>query len=146
MAKVASKEILLSVNMGTDAAPDWKKFGCSTTDGFSGSTDAVALATKCQEGFVENLPGDKSWSLTTTCYVDKDSTTFLPLSDVFNLWANGEVRQFKLSYFGGDVNFDYLRIGKGFISDLGETADQGDYLQFDLTITGSGAVDNVPST
>lgn len=145
MANVVSKDILLSVNVGTDILPEWKKVGCSTSDGFSGTTETVAIATKCNGGFVDNQPGDKSWSFDNTSYVDKDNATdFVTHDELFEMWKNDEVNQWKLESI--DADYDYLRIGNGFITDLGDTSDQGDYLQFSITITGSGEIDNVETT
>lgn len=145
MANVASKDILLSVNVGTESAPEWKKVGCSTADGFSGTTETVAIATKCNGGFVDNQPGDKSWSFDNTSYVDKDNASdFVTHDELFEMWINDEVNQWKLESI--DAEYDYLRIGNGFITDLGDTSDQGDYLQFSITITGSGEISNVETT
>lgn len=145
MRGVKSKDILLSVNMGTEQSPDWLLIGCSTSDGYSSSRDAVAINTKCSGDFTGNLPGGFSWSFTNTSYIDKDSDgTFATLDEIFDLSKEDENRQWKLESI--DTDYEFLRIGYGFISDFSNTADQGDYLQFDLTITGSGEPLNVQTT
>lgn len=139
MAHVDSKDILLSVNVGTEEVPSWKLVACSTSDGLTMSTDSVSIATKCNAGFVSNEPGDLSWEFSNTSYVDKDkegTSNFISQAELFDMWKDKEVNVWKIESL--DQNFEYLRQGKGFISNLGNTADQGDYLQFDLTISGSG--------
>lgn len=145
MRGVKSKDILLSVNMGSVEAPDWLLIGCSTSDGYSSSRDSVAISTKCSGDFVENLPGDFTWSFSNTSYIDKDSDgTFATLDQIFDLSKEDDNRQWKLESI--DTDYDFLRLGYGFISDFSNTADQGDYLQFDLTVTGSGEPLNVQTT
>lgn len=152
MAKISSKDVLLYVNLGTDASPDWKIIGCSTTDGLSATTDSVSIATKCSGGFTSNQPGDKSWSFSNSSYLesDHDGTDYATDEEIFELWKNdskdgdGELVQWKFE--SNDVNYEYYRMGRGFISDYSGTADQGDYLSRDLTITGSDELDNTPPT
>lgn len=145
MRGVKSKDILLSVNNGTVASPSWLLIGCSTSDGYSSSRDSVAISTKCSGDFVENLPGDFTWSFSNTSYIDKDAdNTFATLDQIFELSKEDDNRQWKLESI--DEDFEFLRIGMGFISDFSNTADQGDYLQFDLTITGSGEPESVVTT
>lgn len=151
MAKIAAENILLYVNLGTESAPDWKIIGCSTSDGISITTDAVAIATKCNGGWVDNQPGDMSWSMTNNSYLEKNpGADYATDDELFELQKNkskdadGELAQWKLESI--DEDFEWIRQGRGFISDFSGTADQGDYLQRDLTVTGSGELDNVPTT
>lgn len=146
MDGVKSADILLSVNMDdTGSSPDWLLIGCSTSDGYSSSRDAVSINTKCSGDFVSNLPGDFSWSFSNTSYVDKSAdATFATLDEIFELSKESTNREWKLESI--DNNYTFLRQGMGFISDFSNTADQGDYLQFDLTITGSGEPVNVITT
>ena len=145
MRGVKSKDILLSVNMGTESVPDWLLIGCSTSDGYSSSRDSVAISTKCSGDFVENLPGDFTWSFSNTSYIDKDSdATFATLDEIFDLSKEDDNRQWKLESI--DPGYAFLRLGYGFISDFSNAAEQGDYLQFDLTVTGSGEPTNVQTT
>lgn len=152
MAEILSKEVMISVNMGTASVPDWKILGCSESDGFSGSTDTVAVSNKCSGSFAKNLPGDKSWSFSNTMVMPKvPEAGFLSYNEAFELWkddeydADGELRQFKIENIAG-TDFDYYRMGRGFISDLGEQFDSGDVFRTDVTITGSDEVVNVQPT
>lgn len=144
MAEVASKDIGLYYNTGTLEAPVWMIVACSTSDGFSGTTDAVTVSNKCEGGFVKSLPGDKSWSFSNSSYAQNPPlATQISYEELFELWVNDTIGQWKLESLNAD---EYLRIGMGWISDLGETAASGDYLQFDITITGNGAVSNTLGT
>jgi len=152
MAEILAKEVMISVNMGTDSSPEWLILGCSESDGFSGSTDTITISNKCEGSFAKNLPGDKSWSFSNTMVIPKvPQTGFISYDEVFSLWkddeydADGELRQFKIE----SVNlsdFDYYRMGRGYISDLGEQFDSGDVFRTDVTITGSGEIFNIPTT
>ena len=76
---------------------------------------------------------------------------FISYDELFELWTNdtldgdGELCQFKLENVPG-ADFTYLRIGRGFISSLGEQVDAGDVYRTDIEITGNGAITNVAST
>jgi predicted secreted protein len=142
--ELSSKDIGLYYNTGTVALPVWKLVACSTTDGFSGSTDAVTVSNKCEGGWIKSLPGDKSWSFSNASYAKKlPDANQISYEEVFELWTNDALGQWKLESI---IPGDYLRIGEGYISSLGETADSGDYLQFDITVTGNGPVTNVLGT
>lgn len=145
MAEISGNDIGLYVNEGTTGSPDWKLVACSTSDGFSGSTDTVTISNKCEEGFTKNLPGDKSWSFTGDAYAQTaPEANQISYDEVYDLWANGTVSEWKLESVNGAS--EYYRFGEAFISDLSETAASGDYLQFNLTLTGNGTVTNVEAT
>lgn len=134
---IASKDIGLYVNTGTDAAPQWDLIGCSTSDGFSGTTEEVDIATKCDDGWTSSLPGDSSWEFSNSSYAKKTAeleTNQVSYETAESIFHGREVKQFKLA----SADETYYRMGKGFITSYNETADQGDYLQFDLTIKGVG--------
>jgi len=144
MPAISAKDIVLSVNMGTEIAPEWMIVACSTSDGFSGSTDNVSVSTKCASGFTANLPGDKNWSFSNNSYAQNPpEADQLSIDDLFDMWAADELRYWKLESINPG---EYYRYGEGYISALGETAAAGDYLTFDITIQGNGEVTNVPST
>ena len=152
MAEILGKDIILSVNLGTDAVPDWKIIGCAESDGFSGTTDSISVSNKCLNGYTKNLPGDKSWSFSNTTVMPKvPDAGYISYDELFDVWdsdqydADGELRQFKLENVPG-ADFVYFRQGRGFISDLGEQVDAGDVFRVDITITGDGIVTNVPTT
>ena len=144
MSEIASKDIGLYFNIGTVEVPIWRLVACSTADGFSGTTDNVAISNKCEGNWTKNLPGDRSWSFSNSSYAQKTPlANQLSQEEVFDLWKASTIGQWKLESITPD---EYLRIGEGWISDLGETSDSGDYLQFDLTIQGNGPVDNTLGT
>ncbi len=140
-----SKDIGLYYNAGNPSTPDWKLVACSTSDGFSGSTDNVAISNKCEGNWTKNLPGDRSWTFSNSAYAQHPAAANqISHNELFDLWAAGTVGQWKLESVQGAAQ--YLRIGEAWISELGETADSGDYLQFDLSLQGNGPVLNTLST
>jgi len=152
MAEISGKEVMISVNMGTASVPEWKTLGCAESDGFSGSTDAITVSNKCSGKFTKSLPGDKSWSFSNTMVMPKVADgDFISYDEIFDLWkddefdADGELRQFKIENIPS-ADFVYYRMGRGYISDLGEQFDSGDVFRTDLTITGSDEVVNVQPT
>lgn len=143
--EINSKDIGLYYNVGTVGTPDWKLVACSTADGFSGSTDNVGVSNKCEGNWTKNLPGDRSWSFSNSSYAQNPPATGqISYDELFDLWAAGTVGPWKLESLNGPS--EYYRYGLGWVADLGESADSGDYLQFDLTIQGNGEVVNTPST
>ena len=136
--KISGKDIVISVNTGTEEAPVWAAFACSTSDGFSGSTESVDTATKCDGDWNASLPTTLSWEFSNSSYADADSTS--SYDEAFTLWSTKAVKQFKIA----NEDESYYRMGTGYISSLGEAAEVADYLTFELTITGTGEVTNVP--
>lgn len=144
MSKISAKDILISVNTGTDLVPVWKKVACSTSDGFSGSTDVVTINSKCTSGWADSEPGNKSWSFSNESYAETEpAADALSYDEIFDLWKADTVATFKIESINSG---EYLRQGLGFISSLGETASNGDYLTFNLEITGKGEVVNAITT
>lgn len=143
--EIAAKNIGLYYNSGTTEAPVWDLAVCSTSDGFSGSVDAVTISTKCDDGWVANLPGDGSWSFSHSALASKlpgtNQLSFKELQTIFLTRATGE---WKLE--STDPTDDYYWFGTGYISSLTETADAGDYLQVDIEVTGTGKPENVQGT
>lgn len=149
MAEIKGKEVTISVNMGTNAIPVWKTLGCAESDGFSGSTDSITISNKCSGNFTKNIPGDKSWSFSNTMVMPKVATgDFVSYNEIFDLWkddeydSDGELRQFKIENIPS-ADFVYYRMGRGYVSDIGEQFDSGDVFRTDITITGSGEVFNI---
>ena len=143
MAKISGKDVGLYVNQGTTETPDWFMFACSTSDGFSGSTDTVDLASKCDEGFIDRLPTNLSWEFSNSSYAVTDDTlgvAQVSYDTAFDLWSNRTITEFKIA----NVDETYYRAGKGFISSLSDAAGNDEGLTFDLTISGLGIVTNVP--
>ena len=135
--KIKGKDIWLYYNSGTTETPTWEKFACSTSDGFSISTESISTATKCDEGFTDSEPSDKSWEFSSTALALKDATLAENTANqttAVQLIKDGTKGQFKMT----NADETYYRGGTGYISSYNETADRGDFLIFDLTITGSG--------
>lgn len=143
--EISAKNIGLYVNMGDDITPDWKLAVCSTSDGFSGSVDAVTTSTKCDDGWTSNLPGDGSWSFSHSALANKEpDVNQVSFKEMETLFLERAVKTWKLE--STEPADDYYWEGKGFISSLSETADAGDYLAVDIEITGTGKPVNVASS
>lgn len=122
---------------GVTEIPNWLAFACSTSDGFSGSTETTNTATKCSGNWVENEDGDKSWEFSSSCYAIKDPTAEQASHKIaFQLWKAGDLKTFKIA----TIDDTYIRQGQGRITSYSETADRTDSLQFELTVTGHGEV------
>jgi len=135
--EITAKNVGLYYNSGTIETPIWLLAVCSTSDGFNGSTDAVTTSTKCDDGWVSSLPGDKSWSFSHSALASVEpGEGKMSFKELQNIWKAATVDQWKLeSIEEGD---DYLWIGMGWISELTEEAPSGEYLTVDITITGTG--------
>src|SRR6478609_5457063 len=152
MAEILAKEVLISVNMGTDSVPDWNILGCSESDGLSASTDTITISNKCEGSFAKNLPGDQSWSLSNTMVIPKvPQAGFVSYDQIFELWKNdqydadGELRQWKIESID-NTDFDYYSIVLVYISYLCEQFDSVYVFITDVTITLSGEFFNIPTT
>lgn len=145
--KISAKAIGLYFNEGTPEAPEWLMFACSTSDGLSGSTDTVTAATKCDGDWVDSLPTDLSWEFSNSSYAAKTAELSAGMAShdkAFELWSTKAEGMFMLSDNVDPAAADYLRIGMGVITSYSETSDSSDFLQFELTVTGKGAIANIP--
>ena len=138
--KISGKLIVLEVNQGTEESPQWQPFACATANGFSGSTDTVETASKCDaEGYSQAEPGNKTWEFTQTAYGIREEDlegNQVSHQTAAELWKASEIREFRMR----SEDLSYVRRGTGLITNYDETANDNEYLTFDITITGTGEV------
>lgn len=143
--EITAKNVGIYYNSGTTEVPVWLLMVCSTSDGFSGSTDAVTTSTKCDDGWVSSLPGDKSWSFSHSALASSvPGSGQMSFKEIEDLWIAGTIGEFKME--STEAADDYYWFGTGWISELNEEAPSGEYVTVDITITGTGTPANVEST
>ena len=140
---LASELIVLEANTGTEVAPVWVKLVCLSEKSFSGTTASVDIQTDCGDQYTTPLPSKKSWTMGASGVANMNPSANEGSYDTaYDLWENGTVTGFRER----NIANTYVREGKGFITDISETSSAGDYLNFSLTIQGSGAVSTTPSS
>ena len=140
---IASELIVLEANTGTEVAPVWKKLVCLSEKSFNGTTATVDINTDCNGQFTTPLPSKKSWTMAASGVANTDPTVDEgSYEQAYELWQNGTLTGFRER----NLTNTYVREGLGFISDISESSSAGDYLNFSLTITGSGPIATTPSS
>lgn len=143
--EITAKNVGIYYNSGTSEVPVWLLAVCSTSDGFSGSTDAVTTSTKCDDGWVSSLPGDKSWSFSHSALANSSPAAGqMSFKELEDLWIAGTVGEWKME--STDSGDGFYWFGSGWISEFSEEAPSGEYVTVDITITGTGTPANVEST
>lgn len=144
--EINGKLVGLYYNQGTPASPTWVLAVCSTSDGFSLSTDAVTTPeNKCDNGWQSSEPGQSSWSFSHSALANQTpSAGQISYKDLEDIALAKTVGQWKLQ--STDVDDDFYWIGTGWISSLDETGAAGEFVTLDIEITGTGVPSNVEST
>lgn len=141
--EIASEVLVLEANTGTTLSPTWVQLVCLTDKEISASTSNVEITTDCNDGFVTNKPGKKSWSMTFSGYANSNPGAGEgSYETTYGLWDARTETEFRIR----NSDNSYYRQGIGYLSDISESSSAGDYLQFSGTISGTGVLTDTPST
>lgn len=123
---------------------DWTLIACLTEKSFNGTTDTVDASSDCDAGSTRMLPGNKSWTIDMTGFIDFDpSGDNISSETLFDLWNGTSDENFETGWFRLTDNDGYVRIGQGFISSFTESGTSNEFMTFSATITNSGGISNV---
>ena len=139
--EIKSGVIVLEVNNGTLQTPDWVKLVCLTEKTFNGTTNNNEIITDCGDDWVRNLSGKRNWTIDFSGFANSNPGAGEgSYEETASLWVAGSEKYFRLR----SADNSYYREGAGYISNLSEGTQAGQYLTFNGTITGSGQVSFVP--
>lgn len=128
--KIAGVDILLYVNTGTEASPNYVVLGGQSGATLNRSTNVIEVTAKDANGWTENVAGIKSWSVEAEGFIVANDSAYQFLEDA---WLNGTELEVKISYPSGKT---YK--GKVLISDFPEEFPGDDAATYSLTFTGTG--------
>lgn len=132
----------------SSAGAAYEPLMCMSSNGFSGTTDAIDIADKCNDGFADSTPGNSSWEITGTGNAIDETleSSAASYQKLFELWQAKKVFWMKLANKAGNTNTAIIREGIGYFSSYSETADTDTPYTFDFTFTGKGELNGIPST
>lgn len=124
----------------------WTPIGCLTSNSITESSEMLTTTTRDNQGWETSVPGSQSYSIPFAGIVPVDGTGKVTITTLRSL-KRAKVRiEWKLE----DTNNNFIDIGKGYLTSIGETADVGDFLVFDAELLGYGQptqyVDDNPPT
>ncbi|MFD2597525.1 phage tail tube protein [Sphingobacterium corticis] len=122
------------------AATTWKVLACLISNGVDMSADEITASSKCSGNAKEALPGETSWTMTANGNaIDSDlKADEASYKELKAIWKAGETCAWKMAKVGS-TDVDY---GMGHISSLSKAANHNEAVTFDLTINGTGALED----
>lgn len=112
----------------------WTPIGCLEGNAFSETVELLPTTTRENNGWETAVPVNQSYTISFTGVVPQSSTGKVTLSDLRTYKRNRTLLDWKLE----DVTTGMIDIGRGYLTNIGETADVGDFLAFDGEIVGYG--------
>lgn len=130
MGKIEGNDVYLKVNTGTEASPVWTKVGGQKDATFDRGAGTIDTTDKDSEGWEENLPGLRNWSISFDAFIIEDDAGFLEIEDSFE---NRVQKQFQI------ITPGHTYQGKATVESLSMSGPLGDagVVSFGLKGTGS---------
>jgi len=130
MAKIKGNDVYLKVNTGTEASPVWTKVGGQKDATFDRGAGTIDITDKDSQGWEENLPGLRNWSISFDAFIIEDDAGFLEIEDSFD---NQAQKQFQI------ITPGHTYQGKATVESLSMSGPLGDagVVSFNLKGTGS---------
>jgi len=146
MAFLNGRTVLLYIDTTTPITTDIEDVtvedavlvACLTSNGFDGTTSAIATTTKCSGGFAESLDGEKGWTMSA-----EGQAQSLELADprinhnaLFKLWRSGQIFwAFMMDTATPKVT---MRYGLARIDSFSDGAPDNEAQTFSISLTGVG--------
>lgn len=113
---------------------NYKGIACLTSNGFSGSSDAISTTNKCTGRWNDSDPSTSSWEISGEGHAISDAaTTQANYQAIAQLWVSGTKFWAKMANPANNV----VREGLVWISSYSETAGNNEPYSFSVTFTGT---------
>lgn len=129
MAKLKGLDVIVSVNAGTIAIPDWKAVGGQRNATLNRSAELIDMTDKDSDGWKENEAGYKEWSLDCDGFYVTSDAGWTALETAYE---TGEVVQVKLAKTAG-----LTHTGSAIISDFPIEVPYDDGATYSISLTGT---------
>jgi TP901-1 family phage major tail protein len=136
MGKVKGTDVYLKVNTGTEVSPVWTKVGGQKDATFDRGSGTIDVTDKDSQGWEENLPGNRNWSISFESFVIEDDAGFLEIEDAFD---NQTQKQYQI------ITPGHLYQGKATVEALSMAGPNADAGAFSFTLKGTGELEKDPS-
>lgn len=113
----------------------WFPVSCETSNSMSEDSETISTTTRDNEGWKTELVTNQSYSISLECLMLNDSA-----SNTLSYWKlrdkkrNREVIEWKRKYLSENVE----ETGKAIITSISDSASVGEYITFNLTLSGFG--------
>ncbi len=131
MGKVKGTDVYLKVNTGTEGSPVWTKVGGQKDATFDRGSGTIDVTDKDSQGWEENLPGNRNWSISFESFIIEDDAGFLEIEDAFD---NQTQKQFQI------ITPGYAYMGKATVEALSMAGPNADAGTFSFTLKGTGSL------
>ncbi|NGM63506.1 hypothetical protein G5B30_16475 [Sphingobacterium sp. SGG-5] len=126
----------------------YRPVACMTSSGLSGSTNVIEVSDKCNDGFADAIPGNKTNTITGSGNAIDE--TLEPSMDSFeellSLYQDGTEFWMKIANKTGNTATPVIREAVGFLTDYSETADTDTPYTFDFTFRAKGRFNTAVTT
>ena len=119
---------------------NWTLIACLTDKSLNGTTETIDASSDCDAGNQRLLPGNKSWTIDMTGYIDFDPNGVVSSETLFDMWNGTSASDFSTGWFKLDDGDNYVRVGQGFISSFTEGGTSNELMTFSATISNSGGI------
>lgn len=117
---------------GSGSPAAWVILGCLTSNGWSGTTEAIDGNSKCNPDYAESIPGRISMEMSGELNLAESE---VDKNVIRNLWKNKSIVPFRTA---NTENEDDIVQFSGYISSYEETFDDNAAATASITITGVG--------
>lgn len=126
----------------------YRPVACITTAGISGTTNVIEVSDKCNEGFADAIPGNKTNTITGSGNAIDETLepSQASFEELLALYQDGTEFWMKLANKSGNTETPVIREAVGFITDYSETADTDTPYTFDLTFRAKGRFNTAVTT
>lgn len=132
MAKEKGLDIIVSINTGTSAVPNWKAIGGQRNATLNRSAEVIDLTDKTSDGWKENAASSKEWSVDCDgLYVTSDAAW----TALESAYENGEEVEIKMAKASG-LTYG----GTAIITDFPVEVPYDDAMTYSISFTGTGAL------
>lgn len=131
MGKVKGNDVYLKVNTGTEGSPVWTKVGGQKDASFERGAETIDITDKDSQGWEENLPGLRNWSISFDSFLIEDDAGFLEIEDSFD---NQTQKQFQI------ITPTHTYTGKATVESLSMEGPLGDAGVASFTLKGTSSL------
>lgn len=138
------RNVWLYIDTQEQQQETWKAVACTTSKSLNATTEEVDISSDCDQGEYANIvPGTRSWTVEATGWalrtqgIGSERTSY---SFLFRMWRSGTVHQIRLA----SPNDTFFFQGPARVTDFSINAETPEFVSFDITLTGTGALIDEP--
>ena len=119
----------------------WVPVACLDSNEINNTNDPIDTTSKCDDGDTSSIPGPNSWTMAGSGFsVDDRGGSIASFLELYKSFKSKEILGVRFARKDADAAGAWLFEGKGIMTSLNQTADNGDSVKFDVEFQGIGAL------